>query len=256
MDLIHMQNTIAAAEKSAATIDLSTQKQHLLSLIDLTDLSNDHQQIHLMTLCEKAIQAQVAAICIWPEYLLEAKSLLFNNTIKLATVANFPTGKMPLPKVLAQITQAIDNGADEIDVVFPYHDFLAGKINETKTFLQTCRATCQNKILKIIVESGAFSDLNVLQQAAIQIAEAGVDFLKTSTGKIAIGATLPAVYIFLSVLKNHGFETGIKISGGIRTARTAVTYLELTRHLLNDTWITSNHFRIGTSQLVDEILQL
>lgn len=162
---------------------------------------------------------------------------------------------MPLPKVLTQISHAIDNGADEIDVVFPYHDFLAGKINETKTFLQTCRAACQNKILKIIVESGAFSDLNVLHQAVMQITEADVDFIKTSTGKIATGATLPAVYVFLSILKKYAFHAGIKISGGIRTARTAVTYLELTRHLLNDTWITPDHFRIGASQLIDEILE-
>jgi len=256
-DLTIMQTTIDAAKKSAAEINLfdknSINKKQILSLIDLTDLSDDKNSINLAKLCETAKQAEVAAICIWPEFITAAKSLLAGSEINIATVANFPAGTMPLADVLKQIEQAIKDGADEIDVVFPYNDFFAGKIKQTEDFLTACRAACQNKILKVILESGSFTDLNLLQKAATAACEACVDFLKTSTGKISQGATLEAAYIFLSVIHNKNYKTGIKISGGIRTADVAITYIELAKIIMGEQWIAAKNFRIGASQLVHSL---
>ncbi|MDX1900479.1 MAG: deoxyribose-phosphate aldolase [Gammaproteobacteria bacterium] len=225
------------------------QNNDIFSCVDLTDLSDQANIDSLNTLCKKAIQLKVAAVCVWPRFVAAAKKYLTNTNIKIATVANFPEGNQPLQTVLDEIQFAIEQGADELDVVFPYTLFLADEKKSTAQFIKSCRDACKGKVLKVILESGAFSDRETLAIAATQVCAAGVDFLKTSTGKIAIGATLEAADTLLKVIRDQQGVTGLKVSGGIRTMPVALAYLELARNIMGIAWPTAKHFRIGASHL-------
>lgn len=219
------------------------------SYVDLTDLSDQASLDSLKVLCEKAITLQTAAVCVWPQFVADAKQLLQQTNIQVATVVNFPHGNSPLEDVLAEIQFALSQGADEIDVVFPYTLFIAGEKNTTAQFINACRAATLGKILKVILESGAFSDLKILAEATAQVCAAGVDFVKTSTGKIAVGATLDAARTILQVIRDQQCNAGLKVSGGIRTLATAESYIVLVREIMGDAWISTQSFRIGASAL-------
>jgi len=253
IDFASVHETIEIAKRNAHLLDEKIWAKRIFPLIDLTDLSENADESGLKKLCEKARQFEVAAICIWPQFVSLAKKILHDTAIKIATVANFPRGTDSLSSVQQQIKQSIDAGADEIDVVFPYSDFLANERNKTKEFVHGCRVTARHQMLKVIVESGVFPDLVLLKSAAFQICEAEIDFLKTSTGKLATGATLEAAYTFLDVIRGGRFSAGIKISGGIRTLDVALNYIELARLMMGEKWIAPKHFRIGASQLVEEL---
>ncbi len=223
----------------------------IFSFVDLTDLAETADETSLRTLCQRASMPSqsVAAVCVWPHYVRQARILLADTTIQVATVCNFPHGKSPLVDVIAEIQQAIAAGAQEVDVVFPREFFFAGKIKETKDFLCAVRAACGSYVLKIILESGAFVDGESLMQASECALSAGADFLKTSTGKFGIGATVPAAKILLSAIQKYQPQAGMKVSGGIRTFVEAKTYLALATTMMGEAWVTPMHFRIGASQL-------
>lgn len=223
----------------------------LRSLIDLTYLGKDDDKA-IDTLCTKA--KGVAAVCVYPNAISRVKKNLCDNTIKIATVANFPEGKNALDTVLNEIDQAIDYGAEEIDVVLPYHHFLEGNFHQVNRFLAAVRQQCPRQILKIIIESGALLKQPLIRLAGQMVIDNGADFIKTSTGKIDVGATLEAAYTLLTLIRqNQNPLIGLKLSGGIRTLAEAHAYLYLAREIMGDAWLKPQTLRIGASQLIDAL---
>jgi len=228
----------------------------MLELIDLTSLNDTDNAEVIAALCQKAVSTNghVAAVCIYPPFVSQAKKLLVNESVRIATVANFPQGTDLLETVLTSIHQVIANGADEIDVVFPYQDYLRGEKEKAYDFIRACKAACGEKILlKVILETGALLDSAVIAEASYHVCHAGADFLKTSTGKISIGATLEAARTILMTIKKIPRSIGFKVSGGVRTVEQAEQYVKLAEDILGPEWVTPKHFRIGASQLIDAI---
>lgn len=223
----------------------------LRGLIDLTYLSADDDKA-IDALCAKA--KGVAAVCVYPHYINRVKNNIHDSTIKIATVVNFPEANHGLDKALSEIDTAIAYGADEIDVVLPYHDFLAGDFHQVNHFLSAVRKRCSHQILKIIIESGALLKPALIRLAGQMVIDNGADFIKTSTGKIDIGATLEAAYTLLTLIEqNKNPLVGLKLSGGIRTVPEAHAYLYLAREVMGKAWLNAKTLRIGASSLVDAL---
>ncbi len=230
--------------------------QSLVGLIDLTSL-NDHDNAETISaLCHKALSpfGHVAAVCVYPRFVSQAKKILAAAPVKIATVVNFPEGNAGLDDVLSAIRQAIQDGANEIDVVFPYSDYLRGEKEKALNFIRQCKATAgEDIVLKVIIETGALVHSAVIAEVSYEVAHAGADFLKTSTGKIAVGATLDAARVMFATIKKIARPIGIKISGGVRTIEQAEQYVGLAQQMMGADWVTPGHFRIGASQLLDAL---
>lgn len=235
--------------------------QKIFSLIDLTSLNDADTEETITALCEKAVSTlgHVAAVCVYSQFVPQAKQLLANTSVKIATVANFPSGEDPLENVLLSIKQSMDAGADEIDVVLPYQAYLRGDEAFAIDFIKECKTICNDKLLKVILETGAFGNPEIIFQVSKDCLLAGADFIKTSTGKISIGATLPAAKAMLSAIQELTPKVdrvlGFKVSGGIRTLEKALQYYQLAADMMGERWISPETFRIGASQLVDELTQ-
>ncbi len=231
-------------------------KQKILSLIDLTSLGDADTAEMIALLCNKAISplGHVAAVCIYPQFVKQAVSFFQNKPVKIATVANFPQANHSWQQVKTVIEQAIGDGADEIDVVFPYPQFLAGEKEAAFQFIDDCKTLCGDVTLKVILETGALQDSRLISEVSHGVIAAGADFLKTSTGKIPVGATLEAARVMLQAMASMGRHVGFKASGGVRTAEQASSYIMLAEEVMGDGWVTPQCFRIGASQLVDELL--
>jgi len=230
----------------------------IILLIDLTSLNESDTNETIKTLCRQALTplGPVAAVCIYPKHVAFAKKTLLGASVGIATVANFPHGNGSAKDCITEIKFAMQAGADEIDVVMPYHDYLKGKIEDTSQFLQTCRDACAGHIYKVILETGALGDVNVIRRAAELAIEAGADFIKTSTGKTTVGATLQAAEVILNVIKQFPNKTvGLKISGGVRTCDQAMEYINLAVQNMGRDWITPRTMRFGASQLLQDILR-
>jgi deoxyribose-phosphate aldolase len=230
--------------------------QRIASLIDLTNLKETDTESEVAAFCEKAILpfGHVAAVCVYPQFTRLVADTFAGSEIKTATVVNFPGGNLPLESVLIEINQALEDGAQEIDVVFPYERYLAGERQYAKTFVETCKAACGVKaILKVILETGALKDSAIIADATFDVLSAGADFVKTSTGKITEGATLEAAAVMLLVIQHISPQMkhpiGLKVSGGIRTLEKAAEYVELADHIMGRDWVTPETFRIGASKI-------
>lgn len=233
--------------------------RRITSLIDYTRLVEHDDDRHVETFLQQAdtVFGPVAAVCVYPQYVALAKQSLMNHSIKIASVANFPTGSSSVTQVLATINTALEDGADEIDVVFPYHLYLAGEQSAAVQLVRDCKAGMGSTILKVILETGALADKTVIAKVSREVLYAGADFIKTSTGKIAVGATPEAVETMLAAIiafqrENPGRTVGIKVSGGVKTIADALQYIALADQYFG-LKVTANHFRIGASQLLGEI---
>lgn len=229
----------------------------LIPYLDLTRLEDNDSSEFIDELCHKAQTplGDVAAVCVYPAFVKQAKLILENSQVRVATVANFPAGDYSCNETLNIINNAIQSGADEMDLVLPYHDFLAEKYDAVFDFLAEARQVSENKLLKIILETGALQQPELIRKAAEMAVEAGADFLKTSTGKIKIGATLEAAQIMLQVIQQQEDRNiGLKVSGGVRTVAEAKKYWDLVNKVMGADWISPRTFRIGASVLLDDIL--
>jgi deoxyribose-phosphate aldolase len=234
--------------------------RRVVSLVDFTSLNASDTQASIATFLEKANtpHGPVAAVCVYPPFVRLAAAQLSNTKIKIATVANFPEGLQPLEKVLVEMGSALEDGANEIDVVFPYERYLAGERHYAHTFVEACKAVCGAKVtLKVILETSALNEPTIIADAAYDVLAAGADFVKTSTGKTGEGATLEAAATLLLVirhiepqLKHH---VGIKVSGGIRDIQTAAQYIALADNIMGRNWVTPQMFRIGASKLIETL---
>jgi len=231
-----------------------------ISLIDLTSLTNEETEQDIISLCQQAKSAagNTAAICIYPQFIPVAKQqLLAQQTanIKIATVVNFPSGGIDIDTVLQETKAAIALGADEIDVVFPYQALIDGNSEIGFELVHACKNLCGKGILlKVIIESGELKQPTLIKQASEIAITAGADFIKTSTGKVAINATLEATEIMLKVIKDIKPNVGFKAAGGVKTIDDARAYLTLAFDVLGPSWLNSSHFRFGASGLLNNLL--
>jgi len=222
-----------------------------LSLLDLTDLSDGADEAGLEALCARAVGAPgpVAAICIWPRFVAQARTMLGRAPVRIATVVNFPQGEATGAEVLAETQGALASGADEIDLVLPWRAFLAGDTAAADAMVRAVREACGGKTLKVILETGEYPDLGKVRAASELAIAAGADFIKTSTGKTAHSASLPAARTMIEVIAASGRPVGLKPSGGIRTLADAEAYLSLADAIMGPDWATPETFRFGASGL-------
>lgn len=229
----------------------SNELRTLVSCIDLTSLNTDDTPERIARLCEKAMtpHGHVACVCIYPAFVAQAWQQLMETPIKIATVVNFPGGDESIEKITETLKQAIIDGATEIDAVIPQNNK-----NNISGFITHCKKLCADKaLLKIILETGNKSLEEIAEISDIAI-KSGADFLKTSTGKINIGATPEAAEVMLNAIKNQSKPVGFKASGGVKTLEQAEIYMNLTRDILGYHAFSPERFRIGASSLLEDIL--
>lgn len=226
-----------------------------ISLIDLTDLADDHSPAGIDELCHRAAEHGTAAVCVWPEFVATCAEQLAGTGVRVATVVNFPSGAEPVDVVVAMARQALADGADDIDVVLPYEAFLAGD-RETAGAMVAAVAdvVAAPAIMKVILETGALGSTDAVGAAARLAIESGADFVKTSTGKIPAGASLEAATAMLAAIAEADRPVGLKPSGGIRSFEDAVAYIELADSVMGEGWATPATFRFGASGLLDALL--
>jgi deoxyribose-phosphate aldolase len=240
------------------TNDIETAKR-ALKLLDLTDLSDGCREDHIEALIQKALTSHgpVAAICIWPQFVTLAKSRLKGKGVKVATVINFPKGGDDVERAIEDTAEAIDDGADEIDLVMPYRAFLSGDELSVRSMIGEVRDEIDDAgRLKVILETGMFPDQQSIRKAADLAIESGADFIKTSTGKTPISATPEAVKTMLEAIKATERTVGLKPSGGIRTLSDAKLYLGLVDKVLGPVWASPGTFRFGASGLYDVLIDV
>lgn len=230
----------------------------LVPLLDLTSLGEDDAPAKIDALCARARAGVLpAAVCVYPEHVTTARRALAGTTVKIATVVNFPDGSSDAARVEREIRRALAAGADEIDAVLPWTAFCQGDIAATRAVAEAARRACgTGHVLKLILETGELGTPARIRAAAELGIESGVDFLKTSTGKVKANATPEAAAILLDAIAAHGGRCGFKAAGGIRRLEDAAAYLQLARERLGEGWITPVHFRIGASALYDELVTL
>ncbi|MCD6008465.1 deoxyribose-phosphate aldolase [Halomonas sp. IOP_31] len=233
-----------------------------LALMDLTSLNDDDTDARIVALCRQAATpaGHPAAVCIYPRFIATARQALADaglaGRVAIATVTNFPHGAADIAAAEAETRQAIAAGADEVDVVFPYRALMAGDETIGYALVEACKAACGARCLKVIIESGELADAALIARASRVAIAAGADFIKTSTGKVTINATLEAAEIMLTAIRDSGREVGFKAAGGVRRADDAAQYLDLAARLMGDAWVAPAHFRFGASSLLGNLLEI
>ena len=238
-----------------------------LSMIDLTTLEGKDTQGKVQQLCYKAMHPHeglenlptVAAICVYPTYVGVAKKALQGSDISVASVATaFPSGQANLEAKLSDTEYAVDQGADEIDMVISRGQFLAGNYQFVFDEIATIKEACGKAHLKVILETGELDTLNNVRKASEIAMNAGADFIKTSTGKIQPAATLQVTYVMLDAIKDFYMKTGkiigMKPAGGISNSKIALQYLVMLNEVLGEKWMTKKYFRFGASSLANDLL--
>lgn len=230
-----------------------------LSLMDLTSLDASDNAVTVSAMAERADTSfgAPAALCIWPHLVPAARAALMKQNLKnvrLATVTNFPHGGDNATAAAREAAAAIEQGADEIDVVFPWSALLDGNTAAGQSVVAQSRKAAGSKVLKVILETGMLRDPALIRQAGEISIAAGADFLKTSTGKVDVNATPDAARIMLETIRDCGRKVGFKASGGIRTVAEAWLYLDLAEQIMGPDWISPETFRFGASGLLADIL--
>jgi deoxyribose-phosphate aldolase len=244
--------------------ELQQAARQALTLMDLTSLNDDDTADSIRALCQRADTpaGHPAAVCIYPAFITTARDALAElglaGRVKIATVTNFPRGEADIERAAAETREAVARGADEVDVVFPYRALMAGDEIVGRELVAACKAACGKALLKVILETGELEDATLIRRASELAIDGGADFLKTSTGKVRVNATLEAAEILLSVIQASGpslqKSVGFKAAGGVRTAEDARDYLDLAERLMGKAWVTPAHFRFGASGLLDSLL--
>lgn len=241
----------------------------IFSLIDLTTLSERDNIVNVTQMCDKVnmlteaypSMPAVAAICIYPEMVQVVKETLVNPLVNIASVGGgFPASQTYTNIKVMEIEQAIGQGADEIDIVLPVGKFLMEDYEYVEHEIQIIKERIRDVHLKVILETGSLQDYSLIRKASFLAIGAGADFIKTSTGKIPIGATPEAMIIMCQAIGEYynktGKKIGIKPAGGISDAETAILYYAIVKEILGDDWLNSEKFRIGASRLANNLMSL
>lgn len=235
-------------------------RRRILALMDLTSLNAEDTDASIQALCRRADTplGRPAALCIGPAHVATAARTLselgLRPAVRVATVANFPAGTGSPDTVVPEVIAALEAGADEIDVVLPWRQLMAGDALAAERLVQACRAACGERVLKVILESGELNRPELIRTAATIALEAGADFLKTSTGKVAVNATPEAARLMLEEIAARNPACGFKAAGGLRSQAQAQVYLDLAAELLGPGWVEARHLRLGASGLLDQLL--
>jgi len=243
---------------SQPLVNFSSEKEAVrfaLSCIDLTTLEGSDHSKKIEQLCENAVQYNTAAVCVYPVFVNQAKQLLANTSVKVASVAGaFPSGQSPIEIKTAEVEYAVLQGADEIDMVISRGLFLEEKYQTVFDEIVAIKKVCRNAQLKVILETGELMKPYLIYKASLLAMYAGADFIKTSTGKIAVNATPEAFLVMLDAIELFHNETkkkiGIKPAGGITDVNTTLLYLKLLEKTLNINWLSKEYYRMGASRLV------
>jgi deoxyribose-phosphate aldolase len=238
-----------------------------IRMMDLTTLEGRDTPGKVRALCAKAIHPQpgdpsipsVAAICLYPSLIPEAKDALKGSTVKVASVATgFPSGQTFREIKVAEVKAAVAAGADEIDMVIDRGSFLSGDYATVFDEIVEIKDACGDVHLKVILETGELGTFDQVRRASILAMAAGADFIKTSTGKVQPAATLPVTLVMLEAIRDFeratGRLVGMKPAGGIRTAKEAIQYLVVLYETLGPRWMTPERFRFGASTLLNDVL--
>ncbi len=238
-----------------------------LSMIDLTTLEGKDTKGKVQQLCYKAMHPHdtlkniptVAAICVYPTHVKIAKEALMGSGIQVASVATaFPSGNSKLQVKLDDTKYAVEQGADEIDMVISRGEFLSGNYQFVYDEIVAVKKACGKAHLKVILETGELDTLDNVRKASEIAMYAGADFIKTSTGKIQPAATMQVTYVMFDAIKDFYLKTGkmigMKPAGGISTSKIALQYLVMLNEMLGEKWMNKEYFRFGASSLANDIL--
>ena len=219
-----------------------------LALLDLTDLTDTCTATQIDALCRNARSGEVAAVCVWPQFVPQAARALAGGPVRIATVINFPAGGEDVDRAVDDTAETLRDGAHEIDLVLPYRAFLRGDADRARDMIEAVRATGTGACLKVILETGELRAQAAIAAASRLALAAGADFIKTSTGKSPVSATPEAAEAMLAAIREAG-RGGLKISGGLRTIADAAAYLALADRIMGPDWARPDTFRLGASSL-------
>ena len=238
-----------------------------IAMTDLTTLEGQDTPGKVKALCAKARQPDptdpavppVAAVCVYPDLVEVAAAALAGSDVAVASVATaFPSGRSSLQVKLLEVRQAVEAGADEVDMVIDRGAFLAGRYGQVLDEIQQVRQTCGRAHLKVILETGELATLDNVRRASWLALAGGADFIKTSTGKVTPASTTAVTLVMLQAVRDHhaltGRRRGVKSAGGIRTTKEAIRYLVLVNEVAGPEWLTPALFRFGASSLLNDLL--
>jgi deoxyribose-phosphate aldolase len=238
-----------------------------ISMVDLTTLEGADTPGRVTSLCTKAMRPNprdpsvpsVAAVCVYPDLVAHARSVLGTSSVAVASVATaFPSGRASLKVKLMDVADAVSAGADEIDMVIDRGAFLSGRIGQVFDEVVAVKAACGSAHLKVILETGELVTYDNVRRASWIAMLGGADFIKTSTGKVGVNATLPVALVMLEAVRDFaetaGRIVGVKVAGGIRTSKDAIRYLVVVNETVGSTWLTPSLFRFGASSLLNDLL--
>ena len=224
-------------------------------LVDLTSLSDDDTPERIDKLCADALAGGVAAVCVFGPFVAQCRDRLGESDIQVATVVNFPHGGAETESVVEEVVAAVENGADEIDTVIPLDAAESGDVATVQALVAAVVDAADGRPVKAILETGRLADRQLIEAAGWAAVAGGARFLKTSTGKVDVGATTEAVEAILSVIASTEGPVGVKVSGGVRTTEDAASYLALADQILGPDWATPATFRFGASGLLVDLLE-
>lgn len=240
---------LALAHRAARDDDVLVATKAMRCL-DLTSLTGEESAADIRLLCRRAVDAGCAAVCVYPRFVSSARTHLANSEVQCASVAmGFPDARGTLPERLNEIERAVIDGANEIDIVISTQLVLQKDWEQIGLELQAARESCGDATLKVILETGALPDAGTIYQSARMALEHGADFIKTSTGKIEVGATLEAAAAMILAIDDHGEERGLKLSGGIRSLGTYRPYHQMISAHWGLDALRPSRVRIGASSL-------
>ena len=278
-----IQVNLSAVERRAATLPTrrTVKKEYqaawlvkALTCIDLTTLAGDDTPGRVQRLCAKAMRPlsdallkglgleddppTVGAVCVYPTMVPAAVKALKGSGIPVASVATgFPTGLTPLPQRLAEIEYAVGEGAEEIDIVINRALVFDQEWQALYDEVAAMREACGEAHLKAILATGDLKTLRNVYKASMVSMQAGADFIKTSTGKEDVNATLPVSLVMIRALRDYGEQTGYRVgfkpAGGLKTAKDALNWLFLMKEELGRPWLEPELFRIGASSMLADI---
>ena len=238
-----------------------------IRMVDLTTLEGQDTPGKVRALASKALRPdpadptcpQVAAVCVYPDMVATAKEVLGDSGVKVAAVATaFPSGRAARDIKLMDTRDAVEAGADEIDMVIDRGAFLAGRYMQVFEEIVAVREVCGDAHLKVIFETGELETYDNVRRASWLARMAGGHFIKTSTGKVQPAATLPVTLVMLEAVRDYraltGQMVGVKPAGGIRTAKDAIKYLVTVNEVAGQDWLDPDWFRFGASTLLNDLL--
>jgi deoxyribose-phosphate aldolase len=248
-------------ETKAQALDL------LIRICDLTTLEGSDTPGKVRSLCAKArrpdlldpLVPPVAAVCVYPLMVPVAVEEVAGTPVRVASVGGaFPSGLGPLDSRLDEVAWAVERGADEIDMVLDRSAFLSGDVRRAFDEIVATKKACGSAHLKVILETGELGTYDAIRRASVLAMEAGADFIKTSTGKIGVNATLPTALCMLEAIRDFHHETGRKIgfkaAGGVKTAKQGWQYLVVAQETVGPDWLDPSLLRIGASSMLNDVL--